>query len=163
MSFPSQATDQTKLGMGYIRVRINSNSSNPAPTVLGKVSAVGDIDMKDGLYEHEAYNSTGAKQIVAIIKTMLASGKVTLTLDEIRDVDDTSIHYSGEQVNVDLTQIFPNSANSATAWRFLAGAAYLNWQKLAPGTDKPTTLQLEIIPHAAAGTAPWTFDPAYTP
>jgi hypothetical protein len=158
MAFPAQVVDVTKVGSGHVRCRLNSNSTSPAPTVVGRVASVDKIDFTQGKFEHMAYNADGTAQIAAVFQNKVASGIVELTLDEVADVDATTIF--GFKTDVDLVQAFPK--NSSKGWRVLYPKAFVEPLDLNPAFDKETTLKIRITPYNDPGTAPYTFDNNYT-
>jgi hypothetical protein len=158
MAFPSQTVDTTKIGSGHVRLRLNSNSTNPVPTVVARVASVDKIDFAQGTYEHMAYNADGTSQVAAIFQNKAASGKVELTLDQVQDVDASTLF--GFKTDVDLTQAFPK--NSSKGWRVLYPKALVEPVDLVPSFDKPTTLKIRITPYNDPGTAAYSFNDDYT-
>jgi hypothetical protein len=104
-----------------------------------------------------AYNADGTSQVAAIFQNKVASGKVEVTLDQIQDIDASSLF--GFQTDVDLTQAYPK--NSSKGWRVLYAKALVEPLDLTPQFDKPSTLKVRITPYNDPGTAPYTFDDDY--
>jgi hypothetical protein len=124
---------------------------------VGRVASVDKIDFTQGTYEHMAYNADGTSQVAAIFQNKVASGKVEVTLDQIQDIDASSLF--GFQTDVDLTQAYPK--NSSKGWRVLYAKALVEPLDLTPQFDKPSTLKVRITPYNDPGTAPYTFDDDY--
>ncbi len=157
MALGNQSIDKTKIARGHVRLRLNSNSSNPVPTVVSRVASVDKIDMAEGDYEHVGWNQDGTSQIAAVFETKQPTGIVELTLDQIQDLDATTIF--GNKTDLDLCQAYPDGT---LGWRLYYPKARVVPVDMTPSFDKPTTQKVKIIPYNDPGTAPWQFDPAYS-
>ena len=143
MAFTTESITPGLIGIGPVILTVNSVNK-------GRVTDF-SIDTASGRYE---IMGGSLQQLIDVIKTSRASGKVTVTLDEIPDIDSTGL--VGLQSSIVLTQELP--AGAAVAWEFACDSAYIRVLSVA-GTRNatPSTVKLEIIPVGSTG---WTFDNA---
>lgn len=143
MAFPAETIDDGLVGAGPIIFKIEN-------TAYGRVLNF-EIDTASGTAE---ISHGTIDQIIAIIETANGSGKITVTLDEIHDIDDIEGHAT--TYGVELEQEFP--LGTAVGMNMSAAKAFVRVLGYSGGRGgEKSTMRIEVIPYNGVGTEPWVF------
>lgn len=141
MAFPAETVTKTNIGMGSLILTFNG-------TNIGRVLSV-DIETAPSVYEH--VGGGNIQHIYDAIHTGYGSGRMKVVVDEVN----AQATIEGAKTTVLLRQHKPSA--SSKEWTLAAATA---WSKMlaikAVRNGVPTTVELEIVPYAAADAQTWT-------
>ena len=154
MAFAAETVTTAKHGLGPLQLKYGTT-----PTLLGRVISF-SIEFGDGTW-HEIRGGS-PDQVVDLFEASKATGNIQVTIDEIVDLDATTI--VGKQVTITLEQEFPTAGASAS-WKMSAATAVVKAGTMAGDRTGTTdsTQTFTIMPYAAVASDPWTFSNTETP
>ena len=148
MAFAAETVTIGAHGLGPIQL-----FTGATPLLVGRVVSF-SIEFGDGTW-HEIRGGS-PDQIVNLFEASKATGNIQVTMDEVQDVDVATL--VGKQANVVLQQELPLASDKK--WKMTAATAVIKAGTMAgdrTGTTD-TTQTFTIMPYAAVGSDPWTFD-----
>lgn len=141
MAFPSETINDGIVAAGPIVFLINAVG-------YGRVLSY-EIDTACSAAE---ISHGSIDQIIAVIETANGSGKITLTLDEIHDIDTIE----GLKANVSIQQNYPETPTAGL--KMSAATAYVKVLGYSGGrAGEKSTMRVEVTPYKGVGADPWTF------
>lgn len=165
MAFAAQTVTPALVSFGHIRVRKNSNAtttSNGAKRTLERVTGIANINLGETHIDHIGYNADGTAQLAYIFKQAWPMIEITVTLDEMLDLDTVSgaANWQGYLTDVDFGQVYPR--NATKGWRLVIPTAYCHFSGLTPNMDTPTNITWTCKAYRTPGSPLYTFDADYT-